>query len=105
MEPSVFTPSSASRSTEKYIKALLVWQSIEFPRIHDIGELVVLLPEEVSLPLTTEEQEELTDHAVISRYPGNWEPIGQTEAEQAMALVHKVRKVVRSALPKETADT
>ena len=95
----------AQQCVEKYIKALLVWQSIEFPRIHDIGELVALLPEEVSLPLTKEEQEELTDHAVISRYPGNWEPIGQIEAEQAMALVHKVRGVIRSALPKEAADT
>lgn len=95
----------AQQCVEKYIKALLVWRSIDFPRIHDIGELVALLPEEVSLPLTEEEQEELTDHAVVSRYPGDWEPIGHTEAEQAVALARNVREVIRRALPKEVANT
>jgi len=95
----------AQQCVEKYIKALLVWQSIEFPRIHDIGELVGLLPEEISLPLTEEEQEELTDHAVVSRYPGDWEPIDQTEAKQAVTLARKVRETIRRALPKEAAGT
>jgi HEPN domain-containing protein len=95
----------AQQCVEKYIKALLVWRSIDFPRIHDIGELVALLPEEASLPLTGEEQEGLTDYAVISRYPGDWEPLGQTEAEQAVALACKVRAVIRSALPQEATGT
>jgi HEPN domain-containing protein len=95
----------AQQCVEKYIKALLVLRSIEFPRIHDIGELVALLPEEDSLPLTEEEQEELTDHAVVSRYPGDWEPMGQTEAEQVVVLARKVREVVRAALPEEVTGT
>jgi len=91
----------AQQCVEKYIKALLVWQSIEFPRIHDIGELVALLPQEISLPLTEEEQEGLTDHAVVSRYPGDWEPIDQMEAKQAVALARKVRETIRRALPRD----
>jgi HEPN domain-containing protein len=91
----------AQQCVEKYIKALLVWRSIEFPRIHDIGELVALLPEEISFPLTEEEQEKLTDHAVVSRYPGDGEPIDRIEAEQAVALARKVRDAIRRALPEK----
>jgi len=38
---------------------------------------------------------------VEARYPGNWEPITQADAEEAVALARKVREAVRNHLPKE----
>ena len=34
----------AQQCVEKYLKALLVTQDLEFPKIHDLVELLVLLP-------------------------------------------------------------
>src|SRR5436190_2124858 len=58
----------AQQSVEKYIKAILVARSIPFPKAHDIGELLHLLPASVSVPLSVEEQELLTFYATTGRY-------------------------------------
>lgn len=87
------------QAAEKYIKALLVWRRVDFPRVHDIGELAALLPVGVVVPLTGEEQERLTDHAVVGRYPGDREPLSRTEAEEAVALARKVKDAMRAHLP------
>ena len=34
----------AQQCVEKYIKALLIHLKIDFPKIHDIGELILLVP-------------------------------------------------------------
>ena len=91
----------SQQCVEKYLKAILTWQAIDFPRIHDIGELVAQLPQGMLLPLTAEEQERLTDHAVESRYPGDQEPLSRTEAEEAVTLARKVREAIRPVLPPE----
>jgi len=90
----------AQPTVEKYLKALLLSWSIEFPRIHDIAELRQLLPAEAAFPLTPEEQQRLTDYAVVARYPGEWEEIAQEEAEEAVRLTRMVRDAVRSSLPR-----
>jgi HEPN domain-containing protein len=91
----------AQQCIEKYIKALLVSLTIDFPKIHDIGELIGLLPQGYGVPLEESQQEQLTEYAVVSRYPGNWEPIMQVDAEEAVALARKVRETIRAQLPQE----
>ncbi|OGG56311.1 MAG: hypothetical protein A3F84_11150 [Candidatus Handelsmanbacteria bacterium RIFCSPLOWO2_12_FULL_64_10] len=86
---------------EKYIKALLAWRSIAFPKVHDIGELMLILPSDVVLPISPDEQELLTDYAVETRYPGDREPLTRTEAEDSVAIARKVREAIRVYLPKE----
>ncbi|MBI2878037.1 MAG: DUF433 domain-containing protein, partial [Candidatus Tectomicrobia bacterium] len=49
---------------EKYLKALLVLQGIDFPKTHDLEKLVSLLPGEVHTSLTTEEQAMLTEYSL-----------------------------------------
>ena len=91
----------AQQCAEKDLKALLTFLSIDFPKIHDIGELSALLPSDLRPPLTVEEQERLTDYAVEARYPGVWEPITRTEAEAAVAAARRVREAIRPNLPGE----
>ena len=92
----------AQQVVEKYLKALLVSRGISFPKIHDIEELVTLLPARGRPELSEAEQDRLTDYATVTRYPGDDEPISLTEARAAVKLAHRVRSAVRRLLPKES---
>jgi len=41
---------------EKYLKAFLTFKNIEFPKTHDIGELLALVSKGTRPQLTVEEQ-------------------------------------------------
>ena len=94
----------AQQSVEKYVKALLVSRAIAFPKVHDIGELLELEPASIEIPLSTEEQEQLTFYATTARYPGEYEPISRGEAEEMVAAAKKLRDAVRAHLPKEALN-
>ncbi|MBA2592746.1 MAG: HEPN domain-containing protein [Gammaproteobacteria bacterium] len=90
----------AQQCVEKYLKALLVFHGIDFPKTHDIEKLVALLPARADTRLTAEEQGRLTDYATTTRYPGSGEML-LTEARRAVVLARRVRRQVRSLLPSE----
>ena len=90
----------AEQCVEKYLKALLVLHGIEFARTHQIGALLSLLPARVRPDLTLQEQERLTDYAVSTRYPGDYEEIPLAEAQQAVEVTRRVRRQIRRRLPK-----
>ncbi len=89
----------AQQCVEKYLKSLLVLQGIEFSRSHHIGTLITLLPEPIRPHLTPEEQDRLTEYAVTTRYPGDYDPIPYREAEEAVQVARRVRIQVRQNLP------
>ncbi len=91
----------AQQCVEKYLKAYLVIRGIDFPRTHDIERLVSLLPENIWLRLSIEEQRRLTAYATVTRYPGEYEPILLAEAQRSVRIARRVRKELRSLLPKE----
>ena len=89
----------AQQCVEKYLKALLVLHSIEFARVHHIGDLINRLPAQLRPDLTPEEQEQLTDYAVSTRYPGDYERIPLVEARHAVQVARRARKQIRRHLP------
>lgn len=91
----------AQQCVEKYLKALLVAQGIAFRKIHDVGELVILLPPHLRPALDNMEQDRLTEYATVTRYPGDYEPISLNEARQAVKIARRVRREIRKLL-KET---
>ncbi len=91
----------AQQVVEKYLKALLVFRGINFPKTHNIEELVALLPARDRPKLSDAEQDRLTDYATITRYPGDYEPILIAEARRAVAIARRVRAEVRKRLPEE----
>ena len=95
----------AQQSVEKYIKALLVSLSIPFPKVHDVGELLNLVPTSIKIPFSTEEQEQLTFYATTARYPGDYEPVSREDAEEMVSAAKKLRDAVRAHLPKEALNT
>jgi HEPN domain-containing protein len=58
----------AQQCAEKYLKALLVLRGLEFPRTHDLSQLIALLPTQSRPTLTPEEQDRLTDYATVTCY-------------------------------------
>jgi HEPN domain-containing protein len=67
----------AQQCIEKYLKALLASLSIDFPKIHDLAELVALLPAGYTIPLT------------------------RADAKEAIALARAARRAVRGYLAKD----
>lgn len=89
----------AQQSIEKYIKVLLLHRRIDFPKSHDIGELIELLPDEHKIPLTPEEQSKATYYAIAGRYPiDGVEDLSKLDAELALKLAEIVRNYTRSFL-------
>jgi len=88
----------AQQCVEKYLKALLVTQGTGFRKVHDLGELIVLLPLRLRPSLDDREQAKLTEYATVTRYPGDYEPILLSEARQAVKIARRVRREVRKLL-------
>lgn len=51
----------AQQCVEKYLKAVLVLEGIDFPKTHDLETLLSLVPTESRPDLSAEEQARLTD--------------------------------------------
>ena len=90
----------AQQCAEKYLKALLTYRSIEFPRTHDLVLLLNRLARESGLELPAEEVQPLNRFSIEARYPGDWEPIDMQEASDAVVRARRVRDAVRKVLPK-----
>ena len=89
----------AQQGGEKYLKALLVFQRIDFPKIHDLTELYALLPKELPLSIDPRLLDRLNPYAIEGRYPGVWEPVEREEALRAVEAARAVRDAVRRILP------
>ena len=82
----------AQQCVEKSIKSLLVLLAIDFKKIHDLTELVVLLPEDVKI--NTMDLSILNDYAVDIRYPGIEEPLTRTDAVEAVDIAEKIFQMI-----------
>ena len=72
----------AQQCAEKGLKALLFQLDISFPRTHAIEVLLDLLKENgLNIPEGVDEAFELSEYAVQTRYPGEWEAVTQAEAQ------------------------
>ena len=88
----------AQQAAEKALKAVLVFRSIPFPKTHNIITLLDLLPGGLSFP-EEEGAPILTDYAVLTRYPGDLEPVTEEEYLKALqiaeATVQWAEKIVK----------
>lgn len=62
----------AQQCVEKYLKAFLVFIEIDFPKTHDIEELMNLIPDRYRPELSIQDQRRLTAYATVTRYPGGY---------------------------------
>ena len=77
----------AQQCAEKALKGLLTHLAIQHPRTHALEVLLDLLKAHaIQVPVNVDEAFELTQYAVQTRYPGEWEPVTKVEARHALEL-------------------
>lgn len=79
----------AQQAAEKAVKAVLTVRGIDFPKSHDIAELLLLLAP-ADVPDELWNAEGLTQYAVVTRYPGRKPPVSEDECRHAVALAEQV---------------
>jgi len=84
----------AQQGIEKMIKAALVYHDIDFPKTHDLAELMALLNPRLNLSRTLLRPDDLTPYAVRTRYPGAWSEITREQVEEALDAALKVQRRV-----------
>jgi len=81
------------QAVEKSIKALLVHLDIEFERIHSISTLLKQIENVgITVPQGIKGAAELSIYAVSTRYPGDYEPVTESEYKEALVMTKKVIK-------------
>jgi HEPN domain-containing protein len=79
------------QAAEKALKAVLLQRGIPFPFTHVIGRLVRLVVEHgTSWPEGLERIDDLTDFAVVMRYPGSPEPVTEDDFAHCLPLAERV---------------
>ncbi len=89
----------AQQCAEKALKGLLTHRGIPFPRTHALDVLLDLLKvHAISVPDHVDEAFVLSQYAVQTRYPGEWEPVTQDEATLALERAALVLTWVESQI-------
>ena len=89
----------SQQAAEMCVKALLTWRQTNFPKTHDIEELLDLLQgSDAVLAESLRPAIVLTRYAVETRYPAPEGVPSPDEAVQAVALARRVRDAVLAVL-------
>ncbi|HUU91926.1 MAG TPA: HEPN domain-containing protein [Phycisphaerae bacterium] len=89
----------AQQAAEKFLKAFLAHCQIEFPKTHDLVQLLALVAsKDRALAESLKETAALTPYGVEIRYPGEFPEVTASDAQQALELASAVREAVREAL-------
>ena len=101
-EPPFLFPSCfhSQQAAEKYLKALLTWRQVEFPKTHALGELLDLLPEgDAALAKALAGATALNPYGVEVRYPSDQPEPTLDETAVALRLATQAREAVLRAIP------
>ena len=88
----------AQQGAEKYLKALLVFYGISFPKTHDLGELLLLLPRSSGVAAEVGDLTDLAYEAIVSRYPDMGMVYDRKTAEDAIRTAELVKSSVLEEL-------
>ncbi len=89
----------AQQCAEKALKALLISLEQPFPHAHAIEVLLDLLKtRDLDVPHNVDQAFELSQYAVQTRYPGEWEAVTKAEATRALERAAMVLEWVKNQL-------
>jgi len=85
----------AQQAAEKVLKALLVRHQVEFPKAHNLGELLDLVAQVApALATTLRSATTLNPYGVEVRYPGDLPHMTDEDAAHAVRLASQVSEAV-----------
>jgi HEPN domain-containing protein len=82
------------QAVEKALKSILLLHKVRFRRIHDLEELRKLIPAGFRLKAVPKDLSLLSQRGMESRYPGEYDPIGEREVRVALRLGSKVMELL-----------
>jgi len=89
----------SQQAAEKYLKAFLTHRQVEFPKTHDIDELLDLIaPTDSKLSESLRDVIALTNYGVDVRYPGDFPNLTSSDAREAIQMAERVRRSVLELL-------
>jgi len=89
----------AQQCAEKYLKAYLTYNEVDFEKTHDIGDLITLASQiDNSFSELLELGDTLTPYAVRIRYP-IFEEISEEKAKEAIRIAEEIKELVLKHLP------
>ncbi|HBF37121.1 MAG TPA: DNA-binding protein [Firmicutes bacterium] len=86
----------AQQCIEKLIKALLIKDNINPPKIHDLTALNQLLPTNNQSFFNIQQLRFLSNAAISFRYPG--ESADQSDAEESLQICGELRRILHALL-------
>ena len=90
---------SSQQAAEKYLKALLSWRQVVFPKTHDLDEILNLVETtDPDLAQSLRDIVVLSPYGVELRYPGDRPDATWQDAEEAVQLADKVRAGIMDRL-------
>jgi len=93
----------AQQAAEKYLKALLVAHQIEFPKTHDLGELLDLVAScDDTLAQSLQDIAALNPYGVDFRYPGDAPQLTPEDARHAVELATRTQDTVLAVIESKT---
>lgn len=85
----------SQQMAEKYLKSLLVFHGINFPKMHDLLELTTLLLElEPKIEKLRADLNNLNSYYIETRYPGDYPEFTWSDAQEAFASASRVKEFV-----------
>jgi HEPN domain-containing protein len=79
------------QAAEKALKAVLQSRAIRFRYVHSLEELITTLERHrIVVPENVKEAVVLTQYALETRYPGDFEAVSETEYRRALDLAEQV---------------
>ena len=94
----------SQQCAEKSIKAILVFEEVNFPRIHDLDRLRDLVPGDWKIKRQFPDLAELTIWAVEARYPGEMPAVTEAEALDTFRLAQSVFDTISGELDKRIRE-
>ena len=75
----------AQQAAEKAIKSVMIARAIDFPYVHDLARLLVILDSSGEcIPDVVRRAANLTRYAVATRYPGMEQPVSEEQYTEAI---------------------
>ena len=96
-----FYPSCfhSQQSVEKFLKAFLAWHQVQFPKTHNLGELLDLMSTiDTALAEDLKDATRLNPYGVEVRYPSDIPEPTYDQAKEALHLATSIRDAIQKAL-------
>ena len=88
----------AQQAVEKVLKGFLIYFGVEPEFTHNIEVLINELKKFTDVPIYINEAVELTNYAIITRYPGEYQEITKEKYEKAVKTAQKCIEWVENAI-------